>query len=195
MKKKILAIACIAICLSIMAYGSLAYFTAEDTATNVIKSGAVKISVEEWILENGKRVPYPEEPLIGIMPGVTVSKIVTVKNEGAEAFIRAKYEMIIKDAKGKVMELDEVTKNSLIIIAPNGAYWLSNAANDGWFYYKDAVGTGVATEALFTEVTFSGINMTNEYQNCTVEIVVDAQAVQVANNGNAVFDAVGWPED
>ena len=195
MKKKLLVIACIAICVSIMAYGSLAYFTAEDTATNVITSGAVEISVEEWTLENGKRVPYPKEPLIGIMPDVTVSKIVTIKNEEANAFIRAKYEMIIKDSEGKVMELDEATKNSLIIITPNREYWLLNGTNDGWLYYKDSVDTGVVTEPLFTEVTFSGINMTNEYQNCTVEIVVDAQAVQVANNGNDVFETAGWPEE
>jgi len=45
---------------------------------------------------------------------------------------------------------------------------------------------------LFWEVVFSGVNMTNEYQNCTIEIDVDAQAVQTANNGSSVLEAAGW---
>ena len=51
------------------------------------------------------------------------------------------------------------------------------------------------TKPLFTEVVFDGPNMTNEYQNCTVEVIVTAQAVQSANNGEAVLTADGWPEE
>ena len=36
--------------------------------------------------------------------------------------------------------------------------------------------------------------MTDEYQNCTVEVVVYAQAVQVANNGDSATAAAGWPK-
>ena len=40
MKRKIFAIALIAVCFAIAAYGTLAYFTYEDTATNVIITGS-----------------------------------------------------------------------------------------------------------------------------------------------------------
>ena len=74
-----------------------------------------------------------------------------------------------------------------------------NTANwtyrDGWWYCINAVKNGKATEALMTKVVFDGPNMTNEYQNCTVEIHVNAQAVQSANNKTTVLEAKGWPEE
>ena len=45
---------------------------------------------------------------------------------------------------------------------------------------------------LFTTVTFAP-EMGNEYQNSTAHIDVKADAVQVANNGDAVLEAAGWP--
>lgn len=194
MKKRILALAVIAIGLSMAAYGTLAYFTASDTARNVITSGAVGITVEEWTIENEEKVPYPDEA-IHILPGVTVSKIVTVKNEEADAFVRAKIELVIKNEEGQVMELTEETLDSVISIVPNSEYWLTKETDDGWYYYKDALSAEDITEPLFSEVVFSGQNMTNEYQNCTVEVIVDAQAVQKANNGDNALEAAGWPEE
>ena len=192
MKKKILALAMVAISLSIVAYGSLAYFTASGTAHNVITSGAVAIEVVEWMLEGDEQVPYPKEEPIKVMPGVTVSKIVTVENKDAKAFVRANFAVTVKDAEGEIMELDEATLESLILIAVNDEYWLTKE-EDGWYYYKDIAGSDVATEPLFSEVTFAAKEMGNEYQNCTVEIDVNAQAVQAANNGENVLEAAGWP--
>lgn len=53
MKKKILTVAAIAICLAVLASGTLAYFTAEDQVHNVITSDAVDIAIEEWKDEVG----------------------------------------------------------------------------------------------------------------------------------------------
>ena len=41
MKKKLLMLSAVAICLAIFAAGSLAYFTSQDTAHNVITTGGV----------------------------------------------------------------------------------------------------------------------------------------------------------
>ena len=49
-----------------------------------------------------------------------------------------------------------------------------------------------ATEILFDTVHFAP-EMGNEYQNCTANIIISAQAVQTANNGDTVMDAKGWP--
>ena len=56
MKKKIFYIAIIAICLSIITGGTLAYYTATDTARNVITSGGVDVKVAEYQLVDGVMV-------------------------------------------------------------------------------------------------------------------------------------------
>lgn len=195
MKRKILVSAIIAACLSIsiVASGTLAYFTASETAHNIITTDAIKIEIEEWQDEIGG-TPYPTEP-VHIMPGVTVSKIVNVKNLEASAFIRAKYQIIVKNPDGEVMDLTPETLDSIVSVDIN-ENWLTKDGDTEWLYHKDVVGAnGGITAPLFTEVTFSGPNMTNEYQNCTVEIIVDAQAVQSANNGNSATKASGWPAE
>ena len=193
MKKKILSVAAIAICLAVLASGTLAYFTAEDQVHNVITSSAVDIAIEEWKDEVGG-TPYPNEP-IQVMPGTTVSKIVTVKNIEAKSYIRANFEIIITDANGNKMDISPETLASIVTVAVNGEHWQQKTGEMNWWYYNDAVATGVVTEPLFTEVVFDGPNMTNEYQNCTVEINVYAQAVQTANNGDSALEAAGWPEN
>lgn len=192
MKKKILAVAAMAICTAILAGGTLAYFTAEDQVHNVITSDAVDIAIEEWQDEVGG-TPYPDEE-IQIMPGTTVSKIVTVKNLEAESWIRANFEIIITDANGNKMDISPETLASIVTVAVDGEYWQQKADEKTWWYYNDSVATGLSTEPLFTEVVFDGPNMTNEYQNCTVEIIVYADAVQVANNEDSALEAAGWPE-
>ena len=37
--------------------------------------------------------------------------------------------------------------------------------------------------------------MGNEYQNCTANLIIYAQAVQTANNGETALDAQGWSEE
>lgn len=190
MKKRIVAIALIVLCLSLVAGGTLAYYTKSAVAHNVITSGSVDIAIEEWQKQGDKLVPYPDDP-ISIMPGDTVSKIATVKNNDAEAFIRAKAEIVITDEKGKEKSLTDAEKAALIALTMNTDDWQEK---DGWWYYSKAVPTGTSTTALFTEAAFSGPKITNEYQNCTFEIVVHAQGVQTANNGTTALEANGWPK-
>lgn len=191
MKKKILLLTAAIICLSILASGTLAYFTAEDTAHNVITSGGVDIEVEEWQeKEDGSTEPYPDEP-VQIMPGTELSKIVTVKNLEAQSWIRARFTVVVTAQDGTVMDLTAEQVDALIDI-DLGDKWTEQ---DGWYYYDEAVNPGDITEPLFTEVHFSGPNMTNEYQNCTVEIIVEAQATQTANNGESALEAQGWPAE
>lgn len=191
MKKKIVYMAVLCILLSLLANGTLAYFTAEDTARNVITTGKVDIVIEEWQQTENGLEKYPSEP-IAIMPATTVSKIVTVKNLDAECFIRARLDMIVKDLEGNVMEIEPEMLEKIITLNMNTANW---TYRDGWWYCNNAVKNGKATEALMTKVVFDGPNMTNEYQNCTVEIHVNAQAVQSANNKTTVLEAKGWPEE
>ena len=193
MKKKVLIIAALAICLSLLASGTLAYFTSESTAKNVITAGGINIAVEEFQNVDGQLVPYPAEP-IAIMPGAVVSKIPQVKNNEDEAWIRARYTITVKDAEGEVMELTEAELANVMSLTM-GADWINRDPADGWLYFKSSVKTGESTTPIFTAVNFDGPNMGNEFQHCTVEIDIQAQAVQTANNGATVLEAAGWPAE
>jgi len=188
MKKKILLLSLIAIFMSLVAYGTTAFFTYEGTATNVITTGNVDISLNEWTLseESGKRIPSSNDS-IAIHPGAVVSKIAEVQNTGDnDAWVRISVEKIITLADG----IDAEPNVSLIELDLNTSSWIEK---DGYYYYCEKLHPGEVTEPIFTCVTFSA-SMNNDYQNSSVSVKVTAYATQTANNGNAVFEANGWPE-
>ena len=108
------------------------------------------------------------------------------------AWIRVKYTLTVYDVNGEEMEIPAEELAKVILIDPDTANWTQK---DGWWYCKDAAGTGEATKPLFREVAFSGPNMDNRYQGCTLYIQVNAQAVQKANNKETVLEAAGWPPE
>ena len=186
MKKKIFAVAVIVICLALLASGTLAYFTTDAIARNVITTGYVDIDlIEKQIDDDGTEVDFPQEAITGIMPGSTVSKIVSVKNTGAQSWIRVYVEKIVTAADGSPLPGD------LITFTVDETKWL---LKDGYYYHLMPVATEASTEILFDEVYFAP-TMGNEYQNCKTEIIVYAQAVQTANNGTTVEEAAGWPAE
>lgn len=182
MKRKLLVLSLVAICIAILAAGTLAYFNAEGTAHNVITTGGVKIAVQEWADED-KTQPF--ENLNGIMPGSEVTKIAEVKNTGAsDAWIRVLVTKNILlagegEANPELVELNIDTEN-----------W--TLGEDGCLYYKEALKPGETTAPVFTTVTFKTA-MDNVYQGATITVDVAAQAVQTANNGASVMEAAGWP--
>lgn len=192
MKKKILFLAAAMISAAICVSGTLAYFTAEDQVHNVITTSAVEVEIEEWQETEAGWIPYPKEAL-EVMPGCSVSKIATIKNPGADAYVRAKFEVIVTDAQGRRKELSSEVLKSIITVVTNSDIWQQKENENDWWYYTDVVVSGDSTDAFFTKVIFDGKNMTNEYQDCTVDILVTAQAVQAANNGEDALTAAGWP--
>ena len=60
MKKKIAIICSIIAVLAIVSIGSLAYFTAEDTATNVITTGGIQIELVERAGEGDELKPFED---------------------------------------------------------------------------------------------------------------------------------------
>ena len=182
MKRKLLILSTLAICLAIFAAGTHAYFTAEHTAHNVITTGSVVIAVQEWADEE-KTVPFEE--LTGVMPHTTVTKIAEIKNTGAsEAWVRVKVEKNIR------LQGEGTPDIGLVELTLNTTDWTER---DGYSYYTKALKPGEVTAPIFTAVTF-GTAMGNEYQNATATVDVFAQAVQTANNGATVLDAQGWPK-
>ena len=189
MKKKIIYIAASIIVLSIIAGGTLAYFTTSDTARNVITTGGVEIMVVEQRLVNGELQPYSNQP-IPVMPATTVSKIVSIQSVQEPVWVRMNYTVTLYDDAGEVLEIPDEELEKAILINPDATNW---TLKDGWWYYNTSVKSGEATKPLFEELSFSGPNMDNKYQRCTVVVDVTAQGVQKANNGTSVWEALGWP--
>lgn len=181
MKRKILILSVLAICIATLAAGTIAFFTAEGKAHNVITTGGVEIAVQEWAdVEKTK----PFEDLTGVMPNTTVTKIAEIKNTGAsDAWVRVKVEKNIK------LQGEGTPDTGLVELTINTTDWTEK---DGYFYYTKALKPGEVTAPIFTAVTFKA-DMGNEYQNATATVDVSAQAVQTANNGDTVMDAKGWP--
>lgn len=184
MKKRMLTAALALCCLAVLATGTLAYFTAEETAQNVITMGALKMDLVEL---DEKDEPW--EDVENIVPGMEVTKKAYVENNGSvDFYTRVKIEKRFVPAQG-----DELPKlnTGLVELNINKASW--DLREDGFYYYNKPVAPDEKTEPLFTTVTFS-TKMGNEYQNVKVIIDLDAQAVQSRNNGESALEATGWPE-
>lgn len=183
MKKKLLIIAAALICAATVSIGTAAYYTAESTARNVITTGKVDIELNEYA-EDGNGARGASENEFAMVPGKSLSKIVTVENVGqSEAWIRVRLEKSITaaaEADPDVMEMNIDTEN-----------WTEK---DGWYYYNEALAPEEETEPLFTEVSFAE-TMSNDYQNSTAKLDIAAQATQTANNGASVTEAAGWPTE
>ena len=181
MKRKLLILSVLAICIATLAAGTLAYFTSEGKAHNVITTGGVEITVQEWADEEKTK---PFEDLTGVMPNTTVTKIAEIKNTGAsDAWVRVKVEKNIK------LQGEGTSDTSLVELTLNTADWTEK---DGYYYYTKVLKPGEVTAPIFTAVTFKP-DMGNEYQNATATVDVTAQAVQTANNGTSALTASGWP--
>lgn len=185
LNKKTIVLAAAIVCIAAMlAAGTLAYFVAEETAYNVITTGTLDMILHEET-DNGE--PWPEKGITGVVPGTQVTKKVYVENDGTvDFYARIKVEKAITAAEGVEAELNF----EHITLDINTEKWTENK-KDGYYYYNTALKPGEATEPLFTAVSF-GPELGNEYQNCTVEITVYAEAVQSKNNGDSALTASGW---
>lgn len=180
--KKIISLLAIMSILSVMAFSTLAYFTAEDTALNKITTGNVDIELhDETLNEKEELVAFPEDGFTGIMPGDVVSKIVNVENVGDNpVWVRVELDKSITDE----LNFDGIDLNI------NTEDW--TLGDDGWYYYNTIVNPVDVTSDLLTEVTFDKL-LGNAYIDAHIEVNVFAQAVQSQNNGTTVLEAEGWP--
>lgn len=183
MKKKILMLALLVLCAAMAIGGTLAYFTDAKNARNVITTGKIDITLIE---KNAQGEDWTDTP-VEAMPGSEIVKKVTIKNNEAEAWVRAKAVVTVK--KGETVMTYEP---EMIAIDYNTTDWTEK---DGWYYYNDSLKTGGVTKELFTKVTFDGETMGNDYMDTEITIDVSAQAVQTANNGESATTAKGWPQE
>lgn len=197
MKRKVLLVAAMVLCLALVSAGTLAYYTDRETAHNVITSGAVDISiVEKTRNSQGELEDFSAGGITGVMPGTQVSKIVTVANTGpATAWVRVRVEITLVTPDGEALPLAaELGSEKLpMVTIPIGEGWLPG--DDGCYYYQESLAPGKTTTPLMEQVKFAP-EMGNPYQGCTAYVTVRAQAVQAANNpapDDDVTQIPGWP--
>ena len=183
-RKRIGLIATIVCCIAILASGTVAYFTAQETAYNVITTGTLSMRLVE---EGADGKPFPKEGITGILPNMEVTKKVYVENTGdVDMYVRIALDQKIESLSDPAAQLNF----EHISLDINTADWTKQG---DYYYYKKALKPGEATEPLFTTVSFDA-KMGNEYMNARVRIDVDAQAVQSKNNTDSPLTAAGWPK-
>lgn len=193
MKRYVWVIVVLAICFTGIG-GTYAYTTVSSKAHNIITTGAVKIAVEEWQRSGKEILPYPKEP-VAVMPGRSVSKIVTVRNLEKACYVRARIEATVIDRDGREIPLSYNAMEELLQMDIAEDFWKQKEDTDPWWYYYRVVSEQDVTEPLFESVTFAGKEMDNVFQGCSIEIHVAAQAVQSDNNTASAMSADGWPEE
>lgn len=176
--------ALIAVMVTLLSRGSLAFYSALGTATNVVTSGNIQLLIHETT-DQGKE--FPEEGVF-VVPGDIVSKKVTVESDCDHPFyLRVK---ILYGIQNETLSAKECFKLNI-----DEENWL---LHDGWYYYKGIVQPGETTPHIFSHVEMVGAKIDKSYIGKTLTLTVEAQAVQSENNpltdGN-YYTAQGWPEE
>lgn len=191
MKKKIAAL-CVVICMLAVAAigGTLAYFTDNETATNVFTMGKVDIELTEteWVAPDA------------VYPGIAYEKNPVVKNVGDDsAWIRV--DVTLSDAAAFVTAAGkyQITDLSVIFDEHDETKWtwaeiVQDAEKDTLtysYYYNDLLEAGESTDAIFTQVKipgqFNNADMKAIGENFT--ITIQAHAMQTADDYDTVQEA------
>jgi len=200
MKNKLLVLGAMVCLIAILAAGTLAYFTTGAVVHNVITTVEIDISIVESVPDGTPR--YDEEgklegyDITDIMPDKTVTKDVKIHNDTIEpAWIRVKLLHTIKSEDGETQPntLNGVEMVQYNVPEANASKWVKDG---DWYYYTEPLAGGADTASLIETVHFAA-EMDNRYQDCTIELSVEAEAVQSKNNpipeGKDVTDIPGWP--
>jgi len=204
MKRKLLAIAGLVIFAALLVSGTLAYFTAEDRAVNVITIGKVDIEIEEYDQENVKiENGVMPESFKNVEPGKRLIKRIEIQNRGDNtAWVRAKiYDKIIA-SNGTTELADTILQYNVNDLKDNRykekyveGTWTQGkyeGQDDGYWYFSEPLKPGEYA-VLFDVVTFDGPGMNNDYQGCTTKIQVIAQATQYEGNQDCKQES--WPAE
>lgn len=179
MKRRIVTLSIVIIILAILSFGTLSYRVTYKTSENVITAGDVNA-----VIHNQMSDGTPAETTVVCMPGQVIDRIVTVENKGSQPFY-------VRIELKKYVENSDMSAAQCFNMNFNEQDWVYQ---DGYFYYLTALQPGKTTEPLFTQVEVDGKNVDNAYLGKVLKLDVSAYAVQSQNNGQTVWDAMGWPK-
>ena len=186
-KRKILAIAIIAIIGAMTVGCTSAYFATSSQAHNIITTSGVAIELIEDTEEEGNDGrPVPFTNIEGAMAGDRISKIPKIRNiDDSEVFVRMKLIANVELANGSI---NKISPNAFDLDISRS--W---SPKNGYYYYLYPLAKGETTRALFTTVVIPQTSTSNKYQGAKYTLTIKAEAVQTAHNGTDPLEAQGWP--
>lgn len=176
MKKKLgLITATVALGALLAVGGTLAWFTDTETATNVVTTGNVNISIlENDEVKDDSGITFPGNKV----PGASLDKVVTVANTGANpAYVRVTLDVTGTNSDGSVLTDDQIALIKAAIKFPETSTW---AADDNVYYYKGEVAPEGSTEALITGIEIP-TTWDNNMTDLQFEVKIVAEAIQSEN--------------
>lgn len=181
-KKKLLVLLTSLTLVAVVGIGAtLAYFTDNDAATNVITMGHVDVELDEPNFD--KPVDDPTTPDVDeseeekdntiedVTPGQKIVKdpTITVAEDSEDAYVRATVDFTGLTAEQEAALLANINIDDTV--------WY--LAEDGYYYYNAKLTAGESVQ-LFTEVVVPE-TWGNEVADLTFEIIVSAEAIQADN--------------
>ena len=181
-KLRLLLIAFAAIIVTVLTQPTLAYYTKLGVATNVITTNGVQLEIIEKTADGND---FPAEG-VTVIPGDIVSKRVSVANVCNQPFyLRVK---LVSSTTNETLSPEECLRMDIDTV-----HW---TYLDGYYYYNAILNPAETTPALFTQVEIVGSKIDQSHTGSLLRLVVNAYAVQSANNPAAhPWDASGWPAD
>lgn len=175
MKKKLgLITATVALGALLAVGGTLAWFTDTETATNVVTTGNVNISIlENDEVKDDSGITFPENQV----PGASLEKVVTVKNTGANpAYVRVTLDVTGKD--DAVLTDAQIALIKAAIQFPESSTW--DTDDNEVYYYIGEVAPEGSTEALITGIAIP-TTWDNNMTNLKFDVKIVAEAIQSEN--------------
>lgn len=169
-KKKLIQLLSAVALVAVIGVGStLAYFTDNDAANNVVTMGHVNIELDEpeFSAENENNT------IKNVVPNQTITKdpTITVVAGSESCYLRAKIE---------ITELNDEQVADLLENTNIGEDWV--LAEDGYYYYQNSVSKSNEDQTvdLFDTIVIPA-EWGNEVADMTFEINVTAEAIQADN--------------
>ena len=190
MKKKLLTIALVVALIAIMVSGTLAYFTAEDEATNTFTIGSIEIEVVEDFEEPKTMIPVVE---VNENDPNYIDKDARVKNTGKNDAYVQMYVAIPKamdDVKAFIVV--DADSEDWTVRAPAGTAEFADGTYNVYMYrYKAKLAPGTETSDVITaaymapeldyqngKFVMNGTVIEDYIPGEKIEIYVAAQAIQ-----------------
>ncbi len=169
-KKKLIPLLSAVALVGVIGVGStLAYFTDNDAANNVVTMGHVNIELDEPEFSAANE----DNTITNVVPNQTITKdpTITVVAGSESCYLRAKID---------ITELNADQTADLLENTNIGEDWV--LAEDGYYYYQNAVSKSDEDQTvdLFDTVVIPA-EWGNEVADLTFEINVSAEAVQADN--------------
>lgn len=176
-KKKLLTMILALVLIGVVGVGAtLAYFTDNDSATNIVTMGHVNIELKEdaWT--------YGEDGITGVTPGQEIEKdpTITLVGDSLDAYVRIK--LAVTGFEG--VENADAYKKDVLENLVLGEGW--KKVGDYYYYGSELTKDNASTTALFEKVTIP-VEWTNDIAKATFNIEVYAEAIQADNLADDFF--------